>query len=80
MTKNERPLKNKPRKEPKKDGPRKKRSKKSKSTLHRHYLYSAAVQSVDADLAFFRRMYKKRNGETFRRLREDRPRGLRSTV
>ena len=71
MTKNERPLKNKPTKEPRKGRPKKKRSKKSKSTLHRHYLYSAAVQSVDADLAFFRRIYKKRNGETFRRLRED---------
>jgi hypothetical protein len=39
--------------------------------LDRHYLYSAAVQSVDADLKFFRRVYKKKNGKTFRRLRED---------
>jgi SAM-dependent methyltransferase len=36
-----------------------------------HHLYSAAVQSVDADLAFFRRVYRRRHGEPFRLLRED---------
>ena len=45
--------------------------KKKKKKLHRHYLYSAAVQSVEADLKFFRRIYKKKNGRPFRRLRED---------
>ncbi len=37
----------------------------------RHHLYSAAVQSVDADIQFFKRIYKRRNGGPFRRLRED---------
>ena len=48
-----------------------KKKKKKGEPLHRHYLYSAAVQSVDADLKFFRRVYKKKNGKIFRRLRED---------
>jgi SAM-dependent methyltransferase len=39
--------------------------------LDRHYLYSAAVQSVDADIQFFRRVYRERHGRSFRRLRED---------
>ena len=30
-----------------------------------------AVQSVDADLKFFKRVYKKQNGGRFHRLRED---------
>jgi SAM-dependent methyltransferase len=47
------------------------RKKKRKAPLHRHYLYSAAVQSVDADIRFFRRVYKRKNGAPFRRLRED---------
>jgi SAM-dependent methyltransferase len=38
---------------------------------HRHYLYTAAVQSVEADIAFFRRVYRKERGRSFRRLRED---------
>jgi hypothetical protein len=37
----------------------------------RHYLYSAAVQSVDPDLDFFRKVYRKHNGRMFTRLRED---------
>ena len=31
----------------------------------RHRLYSAAVQSVDADLDFFARVYKKKRGRPF---------------
>jgi len=50
---------------------KKKAGKKVKAALHRHYLYSAAVQSVEADLKFFRRIYRKKNGAPFRRLRED---------
>jgi len=38
---------------------------------HRHYLYTASVQSVEADLGFFRRVYQKRHGRPFHRLRED---------
>jgi SAM-dependent methyltransferase len=34
-------------------------------------LYSAAVQSVEADLDFFRRVYKRKHGKPFRSLRED---------
>jgi SAM-dependent methyltransferase len=55
----------------KKKDRQKKKTKKRGAPLHRHYLYSASVQSVDADLKFFRRIYKKRNGGPFRRLRED---------
>ena len=50
---------------------KKKKKKSRKPALDRHYLYSAAVQSVDADIKFFKRVYKKRNGRPFRRLRED---------
>jgi len=50
---------------------KKHKNKKRKPTLHRHYLYSASVQSADSDLGFFRRVYKKKNGVNFRRLRED---------
>ena len=42
-----------------------------KVVKERHLLYSAAVQSVDADLEFFERVYKKRNGKSFKTLRED---------
>lgn len=49
----------------------KKKKKTPKPTLDRHYLYSAAVQSVDADLSFFKRVYKKHNRRNFKRLRED---------
>jgi SAM-dependent methyltransferase len=48
-----------------------KKRKKRPAPPHRHYLYSASVQSVEADLKFFRRIYKKKNGEPFRRMRED---------
>jgi len=37
----------------------------------RHLLYSAAVQSVEADLDFFERIYRKRHGRRFEALRED---------
>lgn len=50
---------------------KKKKKKSSRPALDRHYLYSASVQSVDADIKFFKRVYKKRNGRPFRRLRED---------
>ncbi len=49
----------------------KRKKKRRKPPLDRHYLYSSAVQSVDSDLGFFRRVYKKKNGANFRRLRED---------
>ena len=55
----------------KKDKDKKKKKKKRKPPLHRHYLYSASVQSADADLKFFRRIYKKKNGRPFHKLRED---------
>jgi SAM-dependent methyltransferase len=42
-----------------------------KAIRDRHYLYTAAVQSVDADLSFFKRVYRARRGTKFRRLRED---------
>jgi SAM-dependent methyltransferase len=60
-----------------KDGTKKKRKKgkKDKSTRKvvrdKHLLYTASVQSVDADLDFFQRVYKRRNGRPFRLLRED---------
>ena len=38
---------------------------------HRHYLYSSSVQSVEADIKFFRRVYRKANGTAFHKLRED---------
>jgi cyclopropane fatty-acyl-phospholipid synthase-like methyltransferase len=50
---------------------KKKHGKKRGARPHRHYLYSAAVQSAEADLKFFRRVYKRSNGRSFHRLRED---------
>jgi cyclopropane fatty-acyl-phospholipid synthase-like methyltransferase len=50
---------------------KKKKKKRRGRPPHRHYLYTASVQSVEADLKFFRRIYKKKHGEAFRRLRED---------
>ena len=49
----------------------KKKKKSRRPPLDRHYLYSSSVQSVDADIKFFKRIYKKKNGRPFRRLRED---------
>ena len=37
----------------------------------RHLLYTAAVQSTEADLDFFIKVYKKKNGRVFEDLRED---------
>lgn len=36
-----------------------------------HLLYSAAVQSVEADVDFFQRVFKRKRGRQFRTLRED---------
>ena len=44
---------------------------KHKGIPDRHYLYSSSVQSVEADIGFFRRVYKKANGRPFRKFRED---------
>jgi cyclopropane fatty-acyl-phospholipid synthase-like methyltransferase len=38
---------------------------------HRHLLYEAAVQSVDADLDLFARVYRRERGKAARLLRED---------
>ncbi len=37
----------------------------------RHLLYSASVQSVEADLDFFQRVYKRKRGKRFTTIRED---------
>lgn len=37
----------------------------------KHHLYECSVQSVEADLDFAEKVYRKRHGKTFRRLRED---------
>lgn len=49
----------------------KKKKKKHTEIPDKHTLYSAAVQSVDADLDFFRRIYRRTRGRPFRTLRED---------
>jgi len=49
----------------------KKKSKKRKLVCDKQMLYTAAVQSVDADADFFQRIYKKKRGERCTRLRED---------
>ena len=53
----------------KRAGTDRKRSRRPK--LDRHLLYSAAVQSVEADVDFFERVYRTTHGRRFRRLRED---------
>jgi len=50
---------------------KKKRKKTKKLIRDRHLLYTAAVQSVDPDIDFFKRVYKRHNGRPFRTLRED---------
>ena len=40
-------------------------------TIDRHLLYEASVQAVDADLAFFDRLRRKRNPKPLRLLKED---------
>jgi len=53
----------------------KEKKKKRKSTKpivrDRHLLYSASVQSAEADLDFFQRVYKRKRGKSFTTLRED---------
>lgn len=48
-----------------------KRKKNKKLIRDKHLLYTAAVQSVDPDIDFFKRVYKRHNGRPFRTLRED---------
>jgi len=48
-----------------------KKKKKRAIVRDKHLLYSAAVQSVEADLDFFKRIYKRKRGERFRLFRED---------
>jgi SAM-dependent methyltransferase len=56
----------------KKDKKGKKRKKEKVAPVtDRHLLYSASVQSVEADLDFFQRVYKRKRGRPFRLLRED---------
>ncbi len=43
----------------------------TKIVKDKHLLYSAAVQSTDADIDFFKRVYKRRRGEKFEFFRED---------
>jgi hypothetical protein len=50
---------------------KKKRTAKPAVVRDRHLLYSAAVQSVDADLDFFTRIWRRQRGGRFERLRED---------
>jgi cyclopropane fatty-acyl-phospholipid synthase-like methyltransferase len=49
----------------------KKKSKKKKTLPSRHDLYEASVQSVDADLDFFERVYRRKQGRRFVTFRED---------
>ena len=53
--------------------PKDKSKKKNKTPIvrDRHLLYSASVQSVDADIEFFQRVYKRKRGKKFTMLRED---------
>jgi hypothetical protein len=48
-----------------------KKKRKRRVVEDRHLLYTAAVQSVDADLDFFQRVYRRKRGRSFRTLRED---------
>lgn len=47
------------------------RRRRASPALDRHYLYTAAVQSVDTDIAFFRRVWRQSHARPFRLLRED---------
>jgi len=55
----------------KKKTDRKKGRKKTPLVRDKHLLYTASVQSVEADLDFFSRVYRRKRGEPFRLLRED---------
>jgi len=51
---------------------KKKKKKKAIPIVHdRHLLYTAAVQSVDVDLDFFQRIFRRKRGRPIRTLRED---------
>lgn len=52
-------------------GKQKMKKKKVKAIHDRHLLYTASVQSVEADIEFFQRVYRKKNGKKFTHLRED---------
>ncbi len=54
-----------------KDKKKKKRKQAKPLVRDRHLLYSASVQSADADLDFFQRVYKRKRGERFTTIRED---------
>ncbi len=54
-----------------KDKKKKKRKQAKEVVRDRHLLYSASVQSADADLDFFQRVYKRKRGKRFTTLRED---------
>ena len=57
---------------PKQKKEKKKKRKRTKEVVRdRHRLYSASVQSVEADLDFFQRVYKRKRGKPFTNLRED---------
>jgi cyclopropane fatty-acyl-phospholipid synthase-like methyltransferase len=49
----------------------KKKPKKARGIPSRHDLYEASVQSVDADLDFFERVYRRKRGQRFTTFRED---------
>jgi SAM-dependent methyltransferase len=51
--------------------PKEKKKKKKGPTPHRHVLYEASVQSLEADLDFVERVYRRFRGKTPRRIRED---------
>ncbi len=51
--------------------PSSKKPRRKRIVRDKHRLYTAAVQSVDADLDFFARIYRRKRGRPFRTLRED---------
>jgi len=53
------------------DGKKTKRVKWSAATADRHILYEESVQCVEADLDFFRRVFRRKRGYPCRSLRED---------
>lgn len=55
----------------KKKEKKKKLKKAAKVVRDRHLLYSASVQSVDVDIEFFQRVFKRKRGQRFTAFRED---------
>ena len=55
----------------KKEKGKKKRKPAKPVVRDRHLLYSASVQSADADIDFFQRVYKRKRGKRFTTIRED---------